>query len=103
VATDLYAGKLDSGLAYRKRLRRELSSYTKNVPPHVQAARKLPRPEKNIEYVMTLRGPEPVDLQTAPIDYQHYFDRQLAPAADSLLESLGTDFESIAGPQPRLL
>ncbi|VEB93228.1 DNA polymerase II [Citrobacter koseri] len=32
-------GKLDEQLVYRKRLRRPLSEYQRNVPPHVRAAR----------------------------------------------------------------
>jgi len=37
----LNRGALDSQLVYKKRLRRKLSDYQKNIPPHVQAARKL--------------------------------------------------------------
>lgn len=33
------AGELDEQLVYRKRLRKPLSSYVKNIPPHVRAAR----------------------------------------------------------------
>jgi hypothetical protein len=33
------ASELDELLAYRKRLRRELEDYQRNVPPHVRAAR----------------------------------------------------------------
>ncbi|MCW0134934.1 hypothetical protein OIU89_13415 [Escherichia coli] len=35
----LMAGELDARLVYRKRLRRPLSEYQRNVPPHVRAAR----------------------------------------------------------------
>jgi DNA polymerase-2 len=33
------AGELDEQLIYRKRLRRQLDEYQRNVPPHVRAAR----------------------------------------------------------------
>ncbi|SUX87396.1 DNA polymerase II [Citrobacter koseri] len=36
---NLMTGKLDEQLVYRKRLRRPLSEYQRNVPPHVRAAR----------------------------------------------------------------
>ena len=35
----LMAGDLDNQLVYRKRLRRPLAEYQRNVPPHVRAAR----------------------------------------------------------------
>ena len=33
--------ELDAELVYRKRIRRDLDEYRHNVPPHIQAARKL--------------------------------------------------------------
>jgi DNA polymerase-2 len=42
-AEAMQAGEMDEQLAYKKRIRRKLSDYIKNVPPHVQAARKLPK------------------------------------------------------------
>ncbi|MBD4603919.1 hypothetical protein GUG50_08335, partial [Xanthomonas citri pv. citri] len=35
----LLAGELDDQLIYKKRLRRPLKEYERNVPPHVRAAR----------------------------------------------------------------
>ncbi|GAG31423.1 unnamed protein product, partial [marine sediment metagenome] len=79
-AEALQSGKLDASLVYRKRLRRRLDEYQRNVPPHVQAARKLALHGNWIRYVITCNGPEPVDaLESAP-DYQHYLEKQLAPA-----------------------
>ncbi|MFK7863524.1 MAG: DNA polymerase II [Pseudohongiellaceae bacterium] len=84
-------------LVIRKRLRRKLSAYVKNIPPHVQAARKAEniRAEKGlpslyesggwIEYIMTVNGPEPKSYLRSQIDYDFYIDRQLAPIADSIL------------------
>ena len=103
---DLYAGKLDHKLVYRKRLRRKLEDYTKNVPPHVQAARKLGRAERHIEYLITLQGPEPLALfnQSASLkpDYEHYIDKQLAPVADGILHFLEKRFEDVIGRQGSL-
>mgnify|MGYP001827555246 FL=1 len=59
-AKALQAGELDEHLVYRKRLRRRLEDYKRNVPPHVQAARKLKVHGSTVRYVMTLSGPEPV-------------------------------------------
>ena len=69
--------------------RRDVAEYVRNVPPHVQAARQLKAPGKRIEYVITKSGPQPASLIRAPLDYQHYLERQLAPAAQSLLHFLG--------------
>jgi DNA polymerase-2 len=91
----LRAGRLDDELVYRKRLRRELDAYVKNVPPHVRAARQLAEPVRDIAYCMTLHGPEPADERSSPLDYQHYLERQLMPAADTLLHHLGTSLARI--------
>ena len=95
----LKAGELDGQLVYRKRLRNALESYQRNVPPHVQAARKLKKPRRWISYLITLNGPEPISAQHSPIDHQHYIDRQLAPVADGILHFLGERFERIATDQ----
>ena len=102
VATDLRAGKLDDQLVYRKRLRRGLDEYTKNVPPHVQAARMQERPGPAVAYYITVNGPEPVELLRSSIDYRHYLERQLAPAADAILQCKGTDFMTLSGQQMSL-
>ena len=99
---ELRAGKLDAELVYRKRLRRDLKDYTRNVPPHVQAARKLDRPERWIRYVITRHGPEPVIDAIPKPDYRHYEQRQLAPVADGILGFVDSSFEAIAGDQLNL-
>ncbi|MGQ9426216.1 DNA polymerase II [Gilvimarinus sp. F26214L] len=103
------AGQRDGQLVYRKRLRRKLADYTKNVPPHVQAARKLLAQRQVstgrgdwIEYLITTNGPEPVKALQSPIDYNHYVDRQLAPVADGILRFVGLSFEDIIEPQMNL-
>ncbi len=98
----LMQGQLDEQLVYQKRLRRHIDAYAKNIPPHVRAARMLDRPSGRVRYLMTTQGPEPLAKHRSPIDYHHYLERQLAPAADALLSCLGTDFATIAGDQLRL-
>jgi DNA polymerase-2 len=95
----LWAGDLDDQLVYRKRLRQALADYRHQLPPHVQAARQLPRPGRWIEYVITLNGPQPLAAQHSPLDYQHYVDRQLAPVADAILHFLGRSFGQVASSQ----
>ena len=95
----LLAGELDAELVYRKRLRRPLEAYTRNVPPHVQAARRQSRPGSWVSYVVTANGPLPVEALDAKPDYEHYRDRQLAPAADGILHFLGTSFETLTTAQ----
>ena len=104
VLDDLLAGRLDDQLVYRKRLRRPVAEYTRNVPPHVQAAAKLARPGRWVSYVITRSGPEPVSGAVRPPrpDYEHYRARQLAPAADGILHFLGTSFEQITDTQLRI-
>jgi len=100
----LVSGQLDGELVYRKRVRRDLGEYAQGgAPPHVQAARMLDRPGlKEVEYVITTRGPEPVDRRSAPIDHAHYLEKQLAPACDVILPFVGRSFETIAGAQRNL-
>ena len=98
------AGEQDELLVYRKRLRRPLADYQRNVPPHVRAARladeynkRLGRPLQYqrggwIRYVITTAGPEPLENLQAPIDYDHYISRQLLPVADAILPFVGDDF-----------
>ena len=98
----LKSGALDDQLVYRKRLRQPLEAYRRNVPPHVQAARKLANPGRVIRYLITVNGPEPVSARTSPIDYQHYLDRQLAPVADGILHFLGDSFARLTATQLEL-
>lgn len=103
------AGALDDELVYRKRLRRRLDDYERNLPPHVQAARLArsrgetpPARGDWVEYVITTAGPEPATDARSPLDYQHYIDRQLAPVADGILHFLDTSFAAICGKQQSL-
>jgi len=110
----MLAGASDEQLIYRKRLRRPLDEYQKNVPPHVRAARMadehhlrqgrtaLYRKGGHIRYVMTLSGPEPLEVRRSPIDYEHYLTRQLEPIADAILPFLGDSFARLTSRQQDL-
>ena len=105
------AGEFDQQLIYRKRLRRKLSYYVKNVPPQVKAARfadelnaKQDKPLRYqnrgwIEYYITLSGPQTKECLSAPLDYQFYVDRQLEAVADGILPFIGTSFSEITDSQ----
>ena len=103
----LLDGELDEQLVYKKRLRRPLHEYERNVPPHVRAARladeqnqKLGRPlqyQKGgaIRYVIATAGPEPLEARTSPLDYDHYLHKQLQPVADGILPFVQDDFATL--------
>jgi DNA polymerase-2 len=89
------AGEYDEKLIYRKRLRKDVEDYTKNIPQHVKAARLLPESVGTVYYVITKRGPIPIELKHNDIDYDHYIGKQLKPIADSVLALLNKSFDSI--------
>jgi len=105
------AGELDELLIYRKRLRRRLDDYQRNVPPHVRAARladehnqRLGRPLQYqrggwISYLITTGGPQPLERLLSPVDYEHYISRQLKPVADAILPFVGGEFERLVDGQ----
>jgi DNA polymerase I len=105
----LKAGNYDDLLVYKKSIRKDLSEYTKTTPPHVKAARILEEKEGKvkssiIEYVMTEHGPEPLTYTTAPIDYEHYIEKQIKPIADSVLGFYDTNFDDlVAGSSQKTL
>jgi DNA polymerase-2 len=108
------SGEFDELLVYRKRLRRPLEDYQRNVPPHVRAARMAddyhlgqgrPAQYRNggwIRYLMTVAGPEPLETRHSLIDYEHYLTRQLEPVADAILPFLGDSFARLTSPQQAL-
>ena len=105
------AGERDEQLVYRKRLRRKLDQYVKNVPPQVRAARqadelnrKQGKPLKYqnrgwVSYLMTVNGPEVAEYQQSSIDYQHYILKQLKPVADGVLPFVGLNFSTLVDEQ----
>jgi len=114
VVADLYAGKLDDKLVYRKRLRKKLSEYQKNVPPHAQAAikaeaefrqKRQPSRYRNkswIEYVITVAGPQTRECQHDRLDYEHYVEKQLMPVADTILNAIGSSMDAVIDQQQDL-
>ncbi|MDH3534142.1 MAG: DNA polymerase II [Gammaproteobacteria bacterium] len=114
VVADLHAGRLDDQLVYRKRLRKKLSEYRKNIPPHAQAAikaeaefrqRQQPSRYRNkswIEYVMTVGGAQTLECQHDRLDYEHYVDRQLTPIADTILNAIGSSMDAVIDRQQAL-
>ena len=104
-------GEMDDLLVYRKRLRQSLDKYTKNVPPHVKAARiadernaslgmNLKYQQKGwISYVITTSGPQPLEYVTSPLDYDHYISKQIQPIADGILPFINQSFDKIASDQ----
>jgi DNA polymerase II len=97
VVARLRTGALDGQLVYRKSLRKLPEAYIFTTPPHVAAARRLGVQRGKIAYVMTRAGPEPAEAPRAPLDYQHYIDKQLRPAAEQVLALLGRDFDELVG------
>ncbi|MCV2886435.1 DNA polymerase II [Aestuariibacter sp. AA17] len=107
-------GRFDEKLVYKKRLRRPLESYEKNVPPHVRAARladeinaaqaKPLRYQRRgaIAYIITTAGPQPIEYVTHSPDYDHYIDKQLKPVADAILPFIDLSFDSLSNRQATL-
>jgi DNA polymerase-2 len=109
----LRAGQLDHKLVFRKRLRRSLNDYVKNVPPHIQAARKAQRQRSLhglqvaegqsesgwIEYIMTRAGAEPSEFSQLSPDYDFYLERQLEPIADAILGFVDDSMAKLFGRQ----
>lgn len=95
----LEQGAYDQKVVYTKRLSKPAQEYTKNIPPHVKAALKVdhqgPYPLREVSYVYTRLGPEPIQNNPSDIDYSHYIEKQIKPIADDVLVSLGTNFDSI--------
>jgi DNA polymerase-2 len=86
--------EFDEKLVYKKRLRKDVEDYTKNIPQHVKAAKLLRESSGTVYYVITKRGPIPVELKHNDIDYDHYIEKQLKPIADSVLSLLNKSFDS---------
>jgi DNA polymerase-2 len=105
---ELYNGERDDQLIYRRRLRKPLSEYQKNIPPHAQAGKLLQekypdRKIQRVEYRMTVNGVEPLELEQSPLDYDFYLERQLEPIADTILYFLGQQFSQVISRQITLL
>ena len=90
----LRAGERDADLVYLKNLRKPVSSYTRNVPPHVQAAKMLAKPRGVIHYVITCEGPQPLGHLRAEPDYDHYVKKQIEPLVRTIAQVCPIDVEA---------
>lgn len=99
----LLSGELDDLLIYRKRLGQHLTEYQKNIPPHVQAAKKYQRkhpdyqPKRGqfIEYVYTDQGCEIFDkIKSYTFDYPTYLKKQLQPLIEMVVDNLAIKLTS---------
>ncbi|MEM6456605.1 MAG: DNA polymerase domain-containing protein [Acidobacteriota bacterium] len=100
---DLRAGKLDPLLIHRRRLRKKLDDYAASGAPHVVAARKLPKPpRREIRWVFTTAGPEPLGHETAPPDRERYVQRTVRSVAAPVLDAAGLSFEMAVGDPAQL-
>lgn len=107
----LFEGRCDDLLVYRKRIRRSLKDYIRNVPPQIQAARKAEEARADrgltelyeyggwIEYVMTVNGPEPIEFQVSALDYDHYLEKQMTPVVDGILHFFKQSLGQLVNPQ----
>ena len=95
-------GQKDGALIYRKGLRKQVDAYTKSSPPHVKAARQLPNPRGLIHYLVTSEGPQPVGYVTAPIDYDHYIQKQIKPIVQTIAQVCEIDLNSAMAGEPNL-
>lgn len=90
---DIRRGHWDDKLVYRRKLTKPAEEYTKNVPPHVKAAKLLASSGqgdiRTVTYVITARGPVPLAHAHPDLDYQHYIDKQIRPLADMVLPFTG--------------
>ena len=103
LVSDLRRGLHDAQLVYRKTLRKDPASYRHGLPAHAAVARRLALPVgRLVRYVMTTAGPQPAADQTAPLDYEHYLDKQLRPATEPVLALYGLDFAQLVGKDRQL-
>lgn len=96
---ELKSGAHDEELEYTKRLTKPPKEYIKSIPPHVKAALQLPEKTqeslRRISYIITRRGPVPIELDHSDIDYQHYIDKQIRPLAEDVLWLFEKNFDDI--------
>ena len=104
VVNELKAGALDDKLVYIKALRKPTEAYQRSRPPHVKAAMLLDPEDRRglIRFFWTTQGPQPQGRLTAPIDYEHYVQKQLKPIASGFSEILETDAERLFDPDKQL-
>jgi DNA polymerase-2 len=103
LVSDLRHGHHDAQLVYRKLLRKEPAGYNGRLLPHVVVAQQLGLPVgRLVRYVITKAGPQPAGQNTRPLDYDHYIDKQLRPAAQPVLALYGLHFDQLVGKERQL-
>ncbi|MCK8044138.1 DNA polymerase II [Shewanella sp. 1CM18E] len=112
IVEQLKRGELDDELVFTKPLRRNLEDYTAKSAPHLKAARRLSQVTGDeqytkrgarIEYLITIKGAEPLGHCLSSIDYEYYLSRQLEPIAEPILTILKTTFIEITSAQMSLI
>lgn len=97
--SDLESGFFNDTLVLKKRLSKRPWEYTKSIPPHIKAALELPLEQqktiREIEYIMTVSGPKPIDIAKIKPDYSYYIEKQIRPIAQSVLQSIDLNFDSL--------
>lgn len=91
------SGIHDNDLIYKKSLRKAPEEYDKTSPPHVKAARMLPKKSlsKTISYYLSKEGPVPIQLGIKNLDYDHYIQKQIFPIAEAVASVLEIDIEPL--------
>lgn len=82
---DLFAGRRDAELVYRRMLRRQARDYVAQETAPVRVARELGWTDRKgqVCYVMTQDGPHP-EGSSIPLDYRHYLEHQIRPIWESI-------------------
>ncbi len=64
----------------------------------------LPPEERSglIRYVITTQGPQPEGRTTAPLDYEHYVQKQVRPIVESVAPFIGLSTESLFNAEGQL-
>lgn len=108
VIEDILTGKRDDELVFRKRMRRNIEEYTAKSSPHIKVARQLcdltgtstfGKKGAQIDYVITVNGPESEQYRTSKIDYQYYIDKQIRPIAEPVFSIMKLNYMDIASKQ----
>lgn len=86
-SADLVSNKLRIGVFQRYQMK--CKSVSKKSPRYKYQNR------GTIKYVWTTNGPEPLDYQRSPLDYEHYLTRQLQPVAEGILPFIEDNFATL--------
>lgn len=89
--------RFDDLLFFRRKVTKELDEYTKTLPAHMQALSQSSHSARMkgrwLTYAITTKGPQLKGEIKAPLDYDHYVEKQIRPIADSFLKAYGKGFD----------